>query len=299
MSAELIARALGGKKVGVSWMAFCPAHRDRIKPSLALRDGEDGRTLVRCHAGCAQRAVIAALRARGLWGSNGTGSSSRLTYAKPGEREPERDAVRRTEAALAIWRSAKPATGTLVEVYLGSRGIHLPPPPALRFHPGLKHPSGGTWPAMVALVTSGVDRLPVAIHRTFLAPDGRGKAPDVSQKMMFGPCRGGAVRLAELGVPLLIAEGLETCLSGVQMSGYPGWAALSTSGLRSLDLPEDVRDVIILADGDDAGEAAALDCGLRWKRQGRRVRIARPPKGKDFSDVLMGRAPGIEEGARS
>jgi DNA primase len=58
-----------------------------------------------------------------------------------------------------------------------------------------------------------------------------------------------------------------------------------------------VCDVIVLADGDDAGEAAAQDCAWRWKREGRRVRIARPPDGLDFNDMLMGRAPHIEEGA--
>ena len=57
-------------------------------------------------------------------------------------------------------------------------------------------------------------------------------------------------------------------------------------------------DVIVLADGDDPGEAAARDCALRWMRQGRRVRIARPSRGLDFNDVLLGRAPGIKEGAQ-
>jgi DNA primase len=47
--------------------------------------------------------------------------------------------------------------------------------------------------------------------------------------------------------------------------------------------------VIVLADGDAGGEAAARDCGLRWKRQGRRVRIARPPQGMDFNDMLVRR----------
>jgi hypothetical protein len=49
---------------------------------------------------------------------------------------------------------------------------------------------------MVALVTRGADGTPLAIHRTFLARDGGGKAPVDPQKMMLGPCRGGAVRLA-------------------------------------------------------------------------------------------------------
>ena len=94
-----------------------------------------------------------------------------------------------------------------------------------------------------------------------------------------------------LGVPgdmLMIGEGIETCLAAVQATGYPAWAALSTSGLRSLDLPEAVRDVIVLADGDAPGSSAAQACAWRWKREGRRVRIARPPQGMDFNDLLVG-----------
>ena len=203
----------------------------------------------------------------------------------------------RTKIALAIWRSAISADGTPVETYLQSRGLYLPPSPALRFHPGLKHPSGGTWPAMVALVTRGSDGAPLAIHRTFLAVDGTGKAPVDPAKMMLGPCRGGVVRLVNPTNLLMVGEGIETCLAATQATGNPAWAALSTSGLRSLDLPADVRDVIVLADGDDAGEAAAKDCALRWKREGRRVRIARPPQGMDFNDMLTMHASKIEEAA--
>jgi DNA primase len=72
----------------------------------------------------------------------------------------------------------------------------------------------------------------------------------------------------------------------MQATGNPAWAALSTSGLRSLDLPRNVRDVIVLADGDEPGEAAAQDAARRWKREGHRVRIARPPMGMDFNDLL-------------
>ena len=47
----------------------------------------------------------------------------------------------------------------------------------------------------------------------------------------------------------------------------------------------------------DAGEAAAQHCALRWIREGRRVRIARPPRGLDFNDVLLGRTSCDEEDA--
>jgi putative DNA primase/helicase len=255
--------------------------------------------LIRCHAGCDQKRVIAALRSRGLWDARGqrehwvTGPTSHAAA----NHWPDRDDPKRTDAAFAIWQAATPAGDTLVETYLASRGLSLSPLPTLRFHAGLKHPSGGIWPAMVALVTQGTDDKPVAIHRTYLARDGAGKAPIDPQKMMFGPCRGGAVRLGLPRDVLMVGEGIESCLAAMLTTGNPAWAALSTSGLRSLDLPGDVRELIVLADGDDPGEAAARDCALRWKREGRRVRIARPPQGMDFNDLLLGRAPRIDDGA--
>jgi DNA primase len=105
------------------------------------------------------------------------------------------------------------------------------------------------------------------------------------------------VRLTPVAGVLMVGEGIETCFAAMQATGRPAWAALSTSGLRTLDLPAEVRDVIVLADGDEPGEAAASDCAWRWKRQGRRVRVARPPHGMDFNDLLMVRVPRIEEGA--
>jgi putative DNA primase/helicase len=286
VNAEKIGKALGGRKTGGGWMARCLAHDDR-KPSLSIRNADDGRVLVRCHAGCDQERVIAALRRRGLWANDGSRPLSREVGRAPVEHKLDPDETRRRKAALAIWRSAKRAMGTLVEVYTASRGIHLAAPVGLRFHPGLRHPSGGIWPTMVALVTRGHDGEPLAIHRTYLARDGIGKAPVEPQKLMLGPCRGGAVRLGQPDDVLMVGEGIETCLAAMQATDYPAWAALSTSGLRALDLPKDVHDVIVLADGDEPGEAAARDAALRWMREARRVRIARPPLGLDFNDLLL------------
>jgi putative DNA primase/helicase len=297
MTAEAIAKALGGRKAGGSWTARCPAHDDRT-PSLSIRDSDQEKVLVYCHADCDQRDVIAALKEQGLWADHGPRSLSQSACRTPVQPEPDQDDAKRSQTALAIWQFAQPAQGTPVDTYLGTRGIHLPPPEALRFHGGLRHPSGGIWPAMVGLVTDGADGTPLAIHRTFLTADGVGKAPIEPQKMMLGPCRGGVVRLAHPGDLLMIGEGIETCLAAMQATGHPVWAALSTSGLRALNLPNDVRDVIVLADGDEAGGAAARDCTLRWHREGRRVRIARAPWGMDFNDMLRGRAARIKEGAQ-
>ena len=298
MSAETIAKALGGRKAGTGWTARCPAHDDHT-PSLSLRDADDGKVLVRCHAGCDQADVIAHLKSSGLWPQIGTRPFQRFALRTTAKHsEPNRDDGKRSDVALSIWHVAVASAGTPVETYLGSRGLRLPPAPTLRFHAALKHPSGGSWPAMLALLTRGTDDTPLAIHRTFLARDGAGKATVDPQKMMLGPCRGGAVRLAESGQVLMVGEGIETCLAAMQETGHPTWAALSTSGLRTLDLPSGLRDVIVLADGDEPGEAAARDCALRWKREGRRVRFARPPKGMDFNDILASRVSTVEEGAQ-
>jgi hypothetical protein len=252
--------------------------------------------LVRCHAGCDQQDLIAALRARGVWDA---GEQRSIRFLRKPDREPPPEPDRRrTEAALAIWRGSQSAEGTPVETYLRSRGFTIPMPVSIRFHAGLKHPSGSVWPVMVALVTRGVDGKPIGIHRTFLARDGSAKAPVEPAKMMLGPCRGGAVWLGRSGDLLMVGEGIETCLAAMQASGHAAWAALSTSGLRTLNLPKDVRNVVVLADGDDPGEAAAQDCAWRWKREGRRVRIARPPQGMDFNDLLVRPASGIGETAR-
>lgn len=298
MTAETIGKALGGHRAGATWMARCPAHDDS-NPSLSISAGQNGKVLVRCHAGCDQRDLIAALSERGLWDATGK-SPGRIASKRRNNlaTEPDSDATARTDAALAIWRASQDIAGSPGETYLRSRGITLSPPPSLRFHPGLKHPSGGTWPAMVALVVHGQTGEALAIHRTFLARDGHGKAPVDPTKMMLGPCRGGVVRLGGPGDMLMVGEGIETCLAAMQATGHPAWAALSTSGLRSLDLPRAVRDVIVLADGDAPGEAAAQDCARRWQREGRSIRIARPPSGMDFNDLLKARNPALTEGAQ-
>ena len=65
MAAECLAHALEARRVGSYWMAPCPAHEDR-NPSLSIRE-VNGKILLHCHAGCSQRDVIEALKARGLW----------------------------------------------------------------------------------------------------------------------------------------------------------------------------------------------------------------------------------------
>jgi hypothetical protein len=64
-TAESIAVALHARRSGARWMARCPAHEDK-GPSLSIVE-RDGVVLVHCFSGCQQSAVLAALRALGVW----------------------------------------------------------------------------------------------------------------------------------------------------------------------------------------------------------------------------------------
>src|SRR5437764_13477860 len=115
MNAAAIARALGGRKTGSAWMARCPAHEDR-EPSLSIDDSKSGKVLVRCHAGCDQRDVIAALRWRGIWQTQSQYDSQSLRKSdRLPPVEPRSDSLKRSQAALAIWQASQPADESLVE----------------------------------------------------------------------------------------------------------------------------------------------------------------------------------------
>jgi hypothetical protein len=67
----------------------------------------------------------------------------------------------------------------------------------------------------------------VAAHRTWLLPDGSGKADLLEPKWSLGPVGGGAVRLAPAGPVLAVAEGIETALTAI--------VTRHTSALRCTD----------------------------------------------------------------
>jgi hypothetical protein len=57
----LLSRLRGVKRTGAGrWIACCPAHEDR-RPSLSIRELEDGRVLLKCFAECGVREILGAL----------------------------------------------------------------------------------------------------------------------------------------------------------------------------------------------------------------------------------------------
>ena len=291
--AREIVKRLSGHWCGRYGMVRCPTHKDRT-PSLKVSDGPNGDVVVHCFAGCDWRDVKDALRQRGLlpeWvlgGDHGhTGKPrARPDLGKARDAADRADEAKRIQQALEIWRRCVPAEGTPVEAYLRSRGITIPVPVSIRYLPDARHKGTNLiLPAMVAGV-QGPDGTVTGIHRTFLRGDGKAKAPVSNTKMMLGICAGGAVRLALAGRKLAVCEGIESALSFQQATGIPTWAALSVPGVWSLVLPKEILEAVLGPDGDDPGDRAAVEAAKRFVREGRKVRIARPPQGMDWNDVL-------------
>jgi putative DNA primase/helicase len=287
MSARDISRALRGSRNGKGFICRCPVSshgkgKGDKNPSLSVADAPDGKLLVRCFAGCDPRDVLAELRGRGLLGE-GQRLFRRRNVSRavpPPEPEPEPDA-----RALELWRSAIPAQGTLAEQYLRSRGITIEIPPTLRFIPSVDYLPRVSFPAMVAAV-QGPDRRVVACQLTFLKRDGSGKAPVSAPRKTIGKLGSGAVRLGPAGDAVALAEGTETALAVMQLSGMACWASLGAARIHTIRLPSTVREVWHFPDSDDAGLTSVSKVFAAFSPV-RRVVMQSPPKGfGDWNDYL-------------
>lgn len=284
MTAEAIAKRLSDKthREGKGWRTECPVHHGF---SLSVRDGKAG-LLVYCYAGCAGADILRELRQLNLSGDD---------RIPAGERDPDTSKADRGRVlAQRLWdKSAPLAPRNLVTSYLQSRAITLPAPPSLRYSPLCPHPDKiRRLPAMVAKIVNVDDGL-IGVHRTYLRDDGLGKADNQTQKASLGSCTGGAIRLGAVRPAnwLIIAEGIETTLSAMQIYNCAGWSAISVSGLDALILPPEAQKILVCADRDKngIGEKRARQAAIRWVREGRQVRLTLPPESfKDFNDALIG-----------
>src|SRR5947208_418215 len=57
---NVLDRLKGVRQTPAGWVACCPAHEDRT-PSLSVGQGDDGRVLLTCHAGCDLQAIVSSL----------------------------------------------------------------------------------------------------------------------------------------------------------------------------------------------------------------------------------------------
>jgi len=255
------------------------------------------------------------------WARQWLGAADGTTPLPPLKRAPESpqasarddDAARRRKALALFLAGHERVAGTPADDYLAARGITLAElerqPRALRFHPECWcGEAGRTLPAMLAAITDGAGEH-VGTHRTWLARDGAGrwrKAPLRDAKKTYGRYSGGFIPLwrgasrkplreAPAGEAVAIAEGIETALSvALACPEMRVIAAVALANMGSVILPASITHVTLCADNDaDNPKAAALldRAAERFAAEGRDVRIARPPVGKDFNDTLRAEMP--------
>ncbi len=275
VTARDIVRKFDLHKSGRGWRGSCPACS---YPGTFILKERAGKPSMRC-VNCQDRDAIDAAV---------TGERPAGTYT-PADR-PKLSPAEATAAAMGIWNGAAAAVGTAAETYLTMRGLsYIANSAALRFRTDCRHPSErGFWSAMVALVVDPAGT-PCAVHRTYLRADGSGKAAIELQKASKGPVWGGVIRLDPVASELVVGEGIETAASAGRLLDLPAWSAVFAGNMATgLVLPTEVRSVVIAADPDAPGEKAAVEAALRWKAEGRRVRIARTGQpGRDFNDLLL------------
>lgn len=167
------------------------------------------------------------------------------------------------EAARRLFHAGRPIVGTLAESYLRARGITASlDGPSLRFHPSVYYRAHEgapleIWPALLAAVTDLQGRI-TAVHRTWLDPDRRSKAPLDDPRRALGKLLGNGVRFGIARDVLAAGEGLETMLAlRSVLPRLPMVAGLSANHLAMLELAPTLRRLYVARDNDAAGRIAA------------------------------------------
>jgi hypothetical protein len=304
MSAADIAAKLGNAndEGGGSWRCDCPTCSHH---TLSLRDGSR-KLLAKCWNGCTTKDVYAALRDRGLTAprrrKNGLDGDlppqTRARHeAEAGAAKAKRQA--RIAAALDVWNNAVPINHTMVETYLAGRLCNASPPtpPTLRFAPSVWSGKAGiARPAIVGLIQHETEGA-IGVHLIALNPlDASVKVASEPRKWSLGLVKGGAVRLADAGPVLALAEGIEDALTFTLATETPAWAVISADGFRHFVPPPKLATSTLYLiedqDNNQAGQRAVADTARRLSGQGYQIRIARPKIGKDLNEALHKLGPG-------
>lgn len=323
-----------GRKAGSSWSAY-PPHRESDNPNgfavylsgpkaggwidFVTQDKGDIFQLIGLVHGHSD--FVSSLR----WAEDRYGLSARLSdeerrrlsaraevqAARASKAEAEEAARKMRRACHAFSMALPEIEGTPVERYWRGRGIDIRELKHLerrwvRFHPNAPYPFVEGYPLYPAQYWAFVDGAGVmrALHATYLAPGGAGKADVPKAKVMFGPMKGSMLRVAmgctgldpEAAVaagaarPLWITEGIEDALSVAILNPEARvWAAGSLSNY--LEIPDHAcaSGFILVRDNDwgKAQPAQVFERALRrLKGFGKPVDVMRSPAGKDFNDYL-------------
>jgi Toprim domain len=199
--------------------------------------------------------------------------------------------TRSPESARRLFAMSQPIAGTIAAAYLRRRGItSMHGNAALRFHPRCYYRSDDDtpteiWPALIAAVTD-LDVRITGVHRTWLDPSGRDKAPVELPRRAMGHLLGHGVRFGVANDVLVAGEGIETILSlRCVMPTMPMIAALSAAHLAAILFPVTLRRLYIARDADPAGDGAKASLIDRATEAGIEA-ISLSPTLEDFNEDL-------------
>lgn len=300
----LIGQSVPLRRMGNVWCGPCPFHAEKT-PSFGVYD--DHYHCFGCGAHGDHITWLTTARRlsfhdaiRHLGGTLGRDPDHPRSMGPPPDKAPPLDTVR---IARRIWEAGRDPAGTLAETYLASRRLRLPEDcSSLRFldqcQRGRRDLEGGPYyaPALLAELTDPVTNEFCGVHRTFLLPDGSGKAPPITVGDVVLPSKAvvgnwGVIRLCDdtmVGHALSIGEGLENSLTVQQYAHWTTiWAAGCAHNIRNFPLLFGIEALSIFVDGDLAGRTAAAACAKRWAGDGREVILHSPPPRHDWNSILI------------
>jgi putative DNA primase/helicase len=260
---------------------------------LAVRIDHDGATWT-CHR-CEWKGGIGPERSE---------RRAKPAYRRQGRQPEPEHHVTLSPWGLNLWDQCSPILpGTPAANYLDQRCC-IVPPGDLRWHPDLlDRISGYRGPALVGLVTDALTCEPINLHRTWLQPDGSGKASiDNPRRLLKGHRSRGVIRLwpdEEITLGLVLGEGVETALAAALEGLTPVWATMSAGNLAAYPVLAGLEGLTVLVDHDKpnpktgkrAGRAAALELIRRYNEAGfdpkRDIKVIYPPtEGEDVNDLV-------------
>jgi hypothetical protein len=199
-----------------------------------------------------------------------------------------------SESARRLFAMSHAILDTIAETYLRQRGItDLRLTDSLRFHPKCYYRTenaAGTrtqaWPAMIAAVTNNRGTI-TGVHRTWLDPSGRRKAPLETPRRAIGDLLGYGVRFGDTHDVMAVGEGIETVLSlRCALPNMPMAATLSANHLGAFLFPESLRRIYVARDNDPAGDRAFAALTERSGQAGIEA-VSLMPALRDFNDDLQ------------
>ena len=141
------------------------------------------------------------------------------------------------------------------------------------------------WPAMIAAVTDDAGQI-AGVHRTWLDPETKDKAPVAYPRRAMGNLLGHGVRFGPAARVMAAGEGIETVLSPRQvLPRMPMLAALSAAHLAAILFPLSLRRLYVVRDRDPAGDGVRDGLVARAASLGIEAMSLTPREG-DFNDDL-------------